>query len=123
MNHTANEVDHIIDLNTVSICFSEAFLDCSLRDCLEVMCRLNRILNGADNLCKITPTMNTKKSKSPPFDPPVKNYMKAMEGSMQDVIDAIRAIATELETVEDKVMIFANLLVVDFNPKYELELH
>ena len=30
------EIDHIIDLNSVSICFSEAFGDCSLNDCLQV---------------------------------------------------------------------------------------
>ena len=33
---TSPEIDHIIDLNSVSICFSDAFGDCPLNDCLKV---------------------------------------------------------------------------------------
>ena len=85
------------------------------------MRRLNPILNDGDNLCKISKTMNQNKRRSDPIDA-VKNYMKAMEESMQRVIDAIRAIATELENLEHEVTAFANLLVKDFNAKYGLDL-
>ena len=86
------------------------------------MCCLNPILNGEDNLCKISKTMNQNKRKSAPPIGSVINYMQAMKDHMQHVIDAIRAIANELEELEHKVKTFANLLVTDFNAKYELVL-
>ena len=81
-----------------------------------MICCLNPILNGAKNLCMVSQTMNQNKTR---LDPPdaVKEYMKAMESNMQEVINAIRTINDDVE-----LLIFADALVEHFNTKYTLKL-
>eukprot|EP00055_Hartaetosiga_balthica_P002757 m.5161 g.5161 ORF g.5161 m.5161 type:complete len:344 (-) comp2350_c0_seq1:53-1084(-) len=86
-------VDHIMDLETVSRAFYRAFKYNTLEFSVDVGFTLNKIMNGANNLCAISASLNMRKGGD------IENYPGNKDEEVKKYLEneSIRSMASSLK--------------------------
>ena len=85
------------------------------------MCKITPILNGKDNLCWVSPSLNKTKHNNPKNVHVIK-YIMGRSCQIEATIAAIKSSVADDDPLHDKVHEFAARLCICLQIKYEIEI-